>query len=111
MDYIMLADGSLIPEEDEMSMLSLQTDHLRELAARSEDRELKFALQGAAETIEDLILKHEAADKVKGIYPDGTLLVEVNDLDSVKRVVVEAKEGRLYKQIYEEAKILRGGKR
>ena len=100
-----------------MSMLSLQTDHLRELANKIQKgmvvpyRELIDELYGAAETIEDLILKHEAADKVKGIYPDGTLLVEVNDLDSVKRVVVEAKEGRLCRQIYEEAKILRGGKR
>jgi hypothetical protein len=103
--------------EDEMSMLSLQTDQLRELAYEVQEgeevseRELIDALRGAAETIEDLILKHEAADKVKGIYPDGTLLVEVNDLDSVKRVVVEAKEGRLCRQIYEEAKILRGGER
>ena len=83
-----------------MSMLSLQTDQLRELAARSKDRELKYALQGAAETIEDLILKHEAADRVTGHYPDGTLWVEVNDLDNVKRVIVEAKKERFCKQFY-----------
>ena len=99
----MLADGSLIQEEDEMSMLSLQTDHLRELAVRSDDWELMDALQGAAETIEDLILKHEAADKVTGLYPDGTLCVEVNDLDNVKRVIVEAKKERFCKLFYEEA--------
>jgi hypothetical protein len=81
-------------------MLSLQTDQLRELAARSEDRELKYALHGAAETIENLILKHEAADKVTGHYPDGTLCVEVNDLNNVKRVIVESKKERLCKQFY-----------
>jgi hypothetical protein len=95
--------------EDEMSMLSLQTDHLRELAYTVQEgeevseRELIDALRGAAETIEDLILKHEAADKVTGHYPDGTLCVEVNDLDNVKRVIVEAKKERLCKQFYEEA--------
>ena len=83
-----------------MSMLSLQTDHLRELAARSENRELKYALQGAAETIENLILKHEAADKVTGHYPDGTLCVEVNDLDNVKRVIVESKKEQFCKLFY-----------
>ena len=87
-----------------MSMLSLQTDHLRELAARSEDRELRNALHGAADTIEGLILKHEAADKVTGLYPDGTLWVEVNDLDNVKRVIVEAKKGRFCKMFYEGGK-------
>jgi hypothetical protein len=86
-----------------MSMISMQTDHLRELAARSKDRELINALHGAAETIEGLILKHEAADRVTGHYPDGTLCVEVNDLDNVKRVIVEAKKERLCKQFYEEA--------
>ena len=87
-----------------MSMLSLQTDNLRELAARSENRELKYALQGAAETIENLILKHEAADKVTGHYPDGTLCVEVNDLNNVKRVIVEAKKERLCKTFYGDIK-------
>jgi hypothetical protein len=86
-----------------MSMISMQTDNLRELAARYEDRELINALHGAAETIEGLILKHEAADRVTGHYPDGTLCVEVNDLDNVKRVIVEAKKKRLCKQFYEEA--------
>jgi hypothetical protein len=81
-------------------MLSLQTDNLRELAAKSENRELKYALQGAAETIENLILKQEAADKVTGHYPDGTLYVEVNDLNNVKRVIVEAKKERLCKTFY-----------
>jgi hypothetical protein len=89
--------------EDEMGMISLQTDRLRELAVRSDDWELMDALHGAAETIENLILKHEAADKVTGLYPDGTLCVEVNDLDGVKRVIVEAKKGRFCKLFYEEA--------
>lgn len=87
-----------------MSMLSLQTDNLRELASRSENRELKYALQGAAETIENLILKHEAADKVIGHYPNGTLCVEVNDLDNVKRVIIESKKERLCKTFYGDIK-------
>lgn len=72
-----------------MSMLSLQTDHLRELAARSEDRELINALHGAAETIENLILKNEALPKVIATYPDGTIVVRVEDLEKVGRVMVE----------------------
>lgn len=72
-----------------MSMLSLQTDHLRELAAKTEDRDLYNALHGAAETIETLVMKNESADKVTGHYPDGTLVVEVNDLENVSRVLVE----------------------
>lgn len=83
-----------------MSMLSIQTDHLRELAAKTEDRDLYNALHGAAETIESLIMKHESADKVVGHYPDGTLIVEVNDLDNVNRVLVE--RGRWCKIFYEE---------
>jgi hypothetical protein len=47
-------------KEQTMSMLSLQTDHYRELAARSDDEEIKTALHQAAETIEDLRLKNEA---------------------------------------------------
>jgi hypothetical protein len=96
--------------EDEMSMLSLQTDNLRELAYKVQEgkavpaRELRNALHGAAETIEGLILKHEAADKVTGHYPDGTLCVEVNDLDNVKRVIVESKKERFCKQFYEGGK-------
>ena len=72
-----------------MSMLSLQTDQLRELAARSEDRELINALHGAAETIENLILKNEALPKVIATYPDGTIVVRVEDLDKVRRVMVD----------------------
>jgi hypothetical protein len=55
-----------------MSMISLQTDHLRELAYKVQEgkavpaRELRNALHQAAETIEGLILKHEAADRVTG---------------------------------------------
>jgi hypothetical protein len=82
----------------------MQTDHYRELAARSDDEEIKTALHQAAETIEGLILKHEAADRVAGHYPDGTLCVEVNDLDNVKRVIVEAKKERFCKLFYEESK-------
>ena len=84
-----------------MSMLSLQTDQLRELAARSEDRETVFALQGAAETIENLILKNEALPKVIATYPDGTIVVRVEDLDKVGRVMVDT--GHYCKMFYEDA--------
>ena len=84
-----------------MSMLSLQTDQLRELAARSEDRELINALQRAAETIENLILKNEALPKVIATYPDGTIVVRVEDLDKVGRVMVDT--GHYCKMFYEDA--------
>jgi hypothetical protein len=80
-------------------MLSLQTDQLRELAARSEDKELINALQGAAETIEDLILKNEALPKVIATYPDGTMVVRVEDLEKVRRLMVET--GHYCKMFYE----------
>lgn len=81
-----------------MSMLSLQTDHLRELAARSDDEEIKTALHGAADTIENLILKHEALPKVIATYPDGTIVVRVEDLEKVRQVMVAT--GHYCKQFY-----------
>jgi hypothetical protein len=81
-----------------MSMISMQTDHLRELAARSEDRELINALHGAAETIEGLILKHEALPKVIATYPDGTIVVRVEDVEKVRRVMLDT--GHYCKMIY-----------
>jgi hypothetical protein len=91
--------------EDEMSMLSLQTDQLRELAYEVQegeevsDRELIDELYGAAETIENLILKNEALPKVIATYPDGTIVVRVEDLDKVGRVMVET--GHYCKMFYE----------
>jgi hypothetical protein len=81
-----------------MSMLSLQTDHYRELAARSDDEEIKTALHGAAETIEGLILKHEALPKVIATYPDGTIVVRVEDVEKVRRVMLDT--GHYCKMIY-----------
>lgn len=81
-----------------MSMLSLQTDHYRELAARSDDEEIKTALHQAAETIENLILKHEALPKVIATYPDGTIVVRVEDVEKVRRVMLDT--GHYCKMIY-----------
>jgi hypothetical protein len=79
-------------------MLSLQTDQLRELAARSEDKELINALHGATETIENLILKNEALPKVIATYPDGTIVVRVEDVEKVRRVMLDT--GHYCKMIY-----------
>jgi 3-dehydroquinate dehydratase len=90
--------------EDEMSMLSLQTDQLRELAYEVQEgeevseRELIDALHEAAETIEDLILKNEALPKVIATYPDGTIVVRVEDVEKVSRVMLDT--GHYCKMIY-----------
>lgn len=91
-----------------MSMLSLQTDQLRELAARSEDRELINALHGAAETIENLILKNEALPKVIATYPNGTIVVRVEDLEKVNRVMVDT--GHYCKMFYKDGLSCKGCK-
>jgi hypothetical protein len=60
-----------------MSMLDLQTDQLRELAFKVQegevvsDAELIQALHGAAEMIEDLILKHEGKSTCTGCKHSG----------------------------------------
>jgi len=87
-----------------MSMLSLQTNHYRELAARSDDEEIKTALHQAAETIEDLILTNEALSKVIFTYPDGTMVVRVEDVEKVRQVMLDTGHYcKLFYEVYEEA--------